>query len=385
MAAVPPLPVMADDLPLQRRPGWREVWLNFRNRLIANPRFQRWAGDFPLTRPVARRNVRDLFNLVAGFVYSQILSACVTLGLFDVLAEGPSTIGVLAPRLRLTEPAAERLLKAAAALKLAERLRDGRFALGPLGAALRGNPAVRAMVEHHALLYRDLADPVALLRGEAGDLSLPRFWAYTDNLDPGAERVSAYSDLMAQSQALVADDVLDAYPIARHRHLVDIGGGDGVFLSEAARRAPQLSLTLFDLPAVVARAGSRFAKAAVPTRIHLCPGNFLTDPLPRGADVMSLVRVLHDHDDAVVETILRKARSALGPGGVLLVAEPMSDTPGAIAAGDAYFGFYLAAMGHGRPRGAPELSDMIRHAGFSHVKPVSTRFPLLVRLLAARV
>lgn len=384
MAAVPPVPVMADHPPWPRR-GWREVWLTFRNRLIANPRFHRWAGDFPLTRGVARRNVAELFDLVAGFVYSQILSACVSLDLFGHLAEGPATIGALAPRLGLTEPAAERLLKAAAALKLTERLTDGRFALGPLGAALRGNPAVQAMIEHHALLYADLADPVALLRGEAISRSLSEFWAYTRERDPSAERVSAYSTLMAESQALVAGDILDAYPIGRHRHLLDIGGGDGVFLSEAARRAPHLTVSLFDLPAVASRAGERFGAAGLSGRAHLRPGNFLTDPLPGGADVMSLVRVLHDHDDAVVHTILSKARSALGPGGVLIVAEPMSDTPGALPAGDAYFGFYLAAMGRGRPRGADELSAMIKQAGFGRVKPVPTRFPLLVRLLVAHV
>jgi demethylspheroidene O-methyltransferase len=359
------------------------VWLTFRNKLIANPRFQRWAADFPLTRPIARRNVRDLFDLVAGFVYSQILSACVTLGLFETLAEGPATIAGLAPRLGLTEAATERLLKAATALALAERLGDGRFALGPLGAALRGNPGVQAMIEHHALLYRDLADPVALLRDEAQDLSLPGFWAYTGDRDPRPERVCAYSELMAQSQALVAGDILDAYPIGRHRHLLDIGGGDGVFLSEAAQRAPKLALTLFDLPAVTARADLRFAAAGLSGRAHLRPGNFLTDPLPGGADAMSLVRVLHDHDDAAVRAILRKARSALAPGGTLLVAEPMSGTPGALPAGDAYFGFYLAAMGRGRPRSVAELSDMIRDAGFSRVKSMPTRFPLLVRLLVA--
>jgi demethylspheroidene O-methyltransferase len=384
MAALPPAPAMADRPPWQRR-GWREVWLTFRNGLIANPRFQRWAADFPLTRPIARRNVRDVFDLVAGFVYSQILSACVSLGLFEILAEGPATICALAPRLGLPESAAERLLKAAASLKLSERLKDGRFALGPLGAALLGNPSVQAMIEHHALLYADLADPVSLLRGDATDLSLPRFWAYNREQDPSREQVSAYSALMARSQVLVAGDVLDAYPIGRHAHLLDIGGGDGAFLSEAARRAPHLSMTLFDLPSVVERADIRFGAAGLSGRVHLRPGNFHTDSLPAGADVMSLVRVLHDHDDAAVQIILRKARAALGPGGVLLVAEPMSDTPGALPAGDAYFGFYLAAMGSGRPRGAAELSNMIRQAGFRHVKPVPTRFPLLVRLLVARV
>ncbi len=61
-------------------------------------------------------------------------------------------------------------MRAAAALKLLRaRLRDGRFALADLGAALVGNPSIAAFVEHHALLYDDLRDPVALLRGETHD------------------------------------------------------------------------------------------------------------------------------------------------------------------------------------------------------------------------
>ena len=69
---------------------WRERWLNLRNKLIADPRFQRWAAASPLTRFVARRRTRQLFDLCAGFVYSQILLACVRLRLFETLAEGPA-------------------------------------------------------------------------------------------------------------------------------------------------------------------------------------------------------------------------------------------------------------------------------------------------------
>ena len=43
---------------------------------------------FPLTRPIARRRARELFDLCAGFVYSQVLLACVRLRLFEILAEG---------------------------------------------------------------------------------------------------------------------------------------------------------------------------------------------------------------------------------------------------------------------------------------------------------
>lgn len=368
------------------RTALRERWLAFRNGLIANAGFQRWAAGFPLTRAVAHHHERALFDLVAGFVYSQVLAACVRLQVFDALAEGPLSVGALAQRLSLPADATTRLMRAAVALDLAESLPHDRYALGRLGAALRGNPSLTAMIEHHAMLYADLADPVALLRGEQTASNLAAFWPYARNADPaisGDARVRDYSALMAGSQALIADQVLAAYPFHKHRRLLDIGGGEGVFLAAAGQRVPGLGLMLFDLPAVAQRAVSRLNTAALQGHAQIYAGDFLRDPLPVGADVASLVRVLHDHDDAPALAILRNARAALPVGGVLLIAEPMSGTPGAEPVGDAYFGFYLAAMGSGRPRTAAEISALVREAGFTRTRLVRTRSPLIVRLLVA--
>jgi demethylspheroidene O-methyltransferase len=108
------------------------------------------------------------------------------------------------------------------------------------------------------------------------------------------------------------------------------------------------------------------------------------DPLPTGADLLSLVRVLHDHDDAQALRILQAARRALPAGGVLLVAEPMSGTAGAEPMGDAYFGFYLLAMGQGRPRTPAELRALLGQAGFARVRTARTRRPMLTRLIVAQ-
>lgn len=369
------------------RAGWRETWVGWRNHLLASPAFQRWASRFRLTRPLARRRAGALFDIVAGFVYTQVLTACVRLGLFAMLAEGALTVVEIAARAGLSVAAADRLLKAAASLKLTERLPDGRYALGIHGAALRGNPSLVAMIEHHAMLYDDLADPVALLRSAKPDGRLARYWAYAKHEDPTAvapERARAYSNLMAESQALVADEVLDSYPLKSHKRLLDIGGGAGAFLSAVAKRTPGLALTLFDLPAVAPLARARFAAEGLEDRATVVAGSFFADDLPRGADVASLVRVLHDHDDDDAMAILARARAALPEDGVLLVAEPMAGTPGAEAMGDAYFGLYLAAMGSGRPRAWPELKDMLGRAGFSRARLVPTRTPLITRLIVAR-
>jgi demethylspheroidene O-methyltransferase len=366
---------------------WRDRWFAWRDRLLADQRFQRWAAGFPLTRQIAEKRARALFDLCAGFVYSQVLLACVELHIFDILAERPQTTGELSRRLSLDAEATARLLNAAAALRLVERRSGKRFGLGVLGAALLGNPAIAAMIEHHELLYSDLRNPVALLRGPKQATALSKYWSYARADEPDAlarDDVAEYSALMSASQALIAEDVLDAWPLARHRCMLDVGGGDGTFLIAAATRAPNLRVMLYDLPAVADLARERLSASGLAQRASVFSGNFFTQPLPNGADLITLVRVLHDHDDADVVALLHNIRRALPDDGLLLIAEPMTGAVGADVIGDAYFGFYLLAMGSGRARSADELARLLRETGFDGGRPLATRRPMLTGAVLAR-
>jgi demethylspheroidene O-methyltransferase len=365
--------------------GWRDTLLGLRNRTLANPEFQRWVAGFPLTKGLASRRAASLFNIINGFVYAQVMVACVQLDLFERLRDGPRTVADLAPQIDLTEAATSRLLKAGASLGLFDAAGVDRFALGELGAAMLGNAAVLPMIAHHAVLYADLADPVALLRSDAGG-RLARYWPYAASDDPAAVAAAdttAYSALMVQTQPMVAAQLLEAYPVARHRVLMDVGGGEGAFLIAAGGVAPMLQLRLFDLPPVAARGEARFAAAGLADRATSVGGSMFHDPLPMGSDLVSLVRVLHDHDDDAAMTLLRAVHAALPPGGTLLVGEPMAGTPGAEPMGEAYFGFYLWAMGSGRPRTPAEIAAMLRAAGFATARHIATRTPLTTQLIAA--
>ena len=349
----------------------------FRNRMIGNARFRDLLSRFPGTRGFVQRRANAMFDINAGFIYSQIALAMVETRMFDALAARPLSVADAATHANLPEAGAQRLLKAAASLELAEMLDDGRYVLGERGAAVHADPGISAMIEHHRHLYRDLADPVALLRRGGGGGALAAYWAYARSSDPAgsdANAVDSYSTLMATSQAMVAAQVTGAYDFEKHTKLLDVGGGEGVFARAVRDATPRLDVAVFDLPAVAERAKG----------VQHFGGDFFEDALPTGFDIISVVRILHDHDDAPVMKLLRNIFTSLPPGGTILIAEPMADTRGSRAMGDGYFGMYLWAMGSGRPRSAKTIKGMLSQTGFAQVTEVCTALPLIARIITAR-
>jgi len=371
-------------------PSLYERYCGLRDRLTGDPGFRRWASRFFLTRWVARRHAKALFDLNTGFVYTQILQACVRLEIFEAVRQGPLSIHQLALRTGLPLENCRVLLRAAVSLNLLEsrskKHDEEAFGLGFLGAALLDNPAVQGMVRHHALFYRDLVDPIALLRGETSS-SLKQYWAYSgtqpNSHGPQAPEVASYSELMSASQPFVVDQVLDAYPFHQHQVVLDIGGGEGTFIRSVMALNPGLEGWVMDLPAVAERAESAMQRHLPDRAWRIFPGDFRSTPLPSGADLITLVRVVHDHDDEVIQPLFAQIVKSLKPGGRLMIAEPLAQTPGAETMGHAYFGMFFLAMGSGRPRSLKELKHMLMIAGFDSVRLIQTGIPLQTSIIVA--
>ena len=358
-----------------------------RNRVFADPRFQHWAARLPLIRRIARSRADAAFDLLAGFAYSQVLRAFVEGGLFDILQNGPLSAAAIAPRMGLSDDAALTLLRAGRPLLLSEEAVPGQWMLGEQGAVFASNAGVQAMVRHHRLLYADLADPLGLLRADRREpTALSQFWTYAGALHGSAERgtqTAEYSQLMAASQHFVAEEVLASVSFRGAERLLDVGGGHGAFLRHIAAAHPHLELGLFDLPEVVETGAQLLGAAVGAERVTTHPGNFFKDSIPEGYDMVSLVRILHDHDDAPAQGLLGTIRKSLAPGARLLIAEPMARIPGAEAMGEAFFGLYLWAMGSGRARSPAEIIAMLRAAGFARAQVIATAQPVNASIIIA--
>ncbi|WP_293573249.1 methyltransferase [Phaeobacter sp.] len=364
---------MSDTLGAGPPPGrtLRQRWLD----VLADRGFHRLAARVPGLRSIARREGAEMFDLVAGFVNSQVLSALLKLQVLDHLRDAPLQVADLARRCGAAPERLQVLCQAGAALGLLRQRGDGCWDLTRKGAVLPHVPGLRGMIEHHDILYRDLAQPEVFF-ARPTETELAAFWPYVFgagavNDQPTAQR---FSDLMSQSQSLVAEETLACRPLRGVRTLLDVGGGQGRFLRSVAKCHPKLTLQLFDLPQVVANLPDDTG------RIEVFPGSFRDDPLPVGADAISLVRVLYDHDDDTVAQLLQRVFNALPSGGKIIVSEPMLTGQRAT---DVYFAVYTLAMGTGRTRSADQIGTMLREVGFVRVNCLNTHRKYITEVVVA--
>ncbi|TYC61788.1 methyltransferase domain-containing protein [Rhodobacterales bacterium] len=379
-------PSAASRSPDDWHPPFRLRLRQWRNRLIGSPGFRSRLQRFHGTRWLARRKSNDLFWLTAGFVFSQVLSACVSLRILEKLRDTRLTTATLADgcgvpldRMRLLLEQAERLGLVMPAG------RDG-WILDDAGTVVASDPGLAAMVEHHALFYRDLEKPAELFASGPTDTELRRYWAYTHGQETaavGSDVAHSYSQLMRHSQSMLAECILAAHDFGHYDTILDVGGGDGSFLAAAATVYPALRLHLFDLPPVIELARANLADRKLADRAELHSGDFANDTVPDSADCVCLIRVLCDHDDARVLQILANLRRSLKRGTRIMIAEAMAGRSEGAQLAAVYFSLYFLAMGSGRCRTDTQIKELLDAAGFRRPHTVATPNPLLATLVFA--
>lgn len=343
-----------------------------RDHLLADPAFRDRIGRVPIGARISAHHAKRLFGTVAGFAQTQMLFAAVELGLFDRLRDRTCAEGDWPAFCGLPKKGAAALLQGLVAAGLLEKRRD-EIALSIDGLVVATDPGLRAMIHHNRLLYEDMADPVAMLRG-GGAGRIAAFWPY----DGGSGDAQGYAVLMAESQSFVAAAVIAGFDFGSAGHVLDLGGGDGRFVGELARRFPKLRLSLADLPPVLEVARESLTRQGLTDRVALLPAD---RPLPP-ADVVTLVRVLHDHDDASATAMIARGAAALAPGGRLVIAEPMAQR--GRDPQTAYFAAYFAAMRSGRLRTPAAIRHLLRDAGLQPVRKARHPSPLLSLQVASR-
>jgi hypothetical protein len=153
--------------------------------------------------------------------------------------------------------------------------------------------------------------------------------------------------------------------------VVDVGGGDGVFLAKILAACPFLTGTLFDHPHVIVKADPTFTASGLAARCNACAGDFFMS-VPEG-DAYLLKWILHDWADTNAIKILRACRAAIEPGGRIFVVEFVIDPPNAGPEGK-YMDLMMVVMNGGRERARDDFDSLLIEAGFciTEVMPTSS-------------
>lgn len=319
----------------------------------------------------------ELMRLVNGYQVSQAIHVAATLGIADLLKDGPRTSDDLAAATSTHPRSLYRLLRALAAAGVFHEDADRCFTLTPMGDCLRSD-APEPVGPWAAFIGRPYYWNVwgHLLRSvQTGENSFP-FLHGTDVWDyrvQHPEESVIFDRAMTANSRRSADAVVAAYDFSSFRCVIDVAGGQGGLLAAILAANPGVRGVLFDQPHVVSRAEEVLRAAGVADRCEVAGGSFF-DAVPEGGDAHVMRQILHDWDDAKATAILHACRRAINPGGKLLIVEHVIAPPNEAPVAKFQDLNMLVSPG-GQERTREEFAALFAAAGFTLTAVIPTADP----------
>jgi len=321
-----------------------------------------------------------LLELSGHFWKTCALHAGVKLNVFSHLGAEALTADEVARRVKGSADGVARLLNALSAMGLVEK-RGGRFACSPSVRALLSKDAPtylgHIIMHHHHLMesWAQLDQSVSSGRPIRESASVGRKeW-----------RESFLMGMFNLAMAL-APRMADAVDLSSRRSFLDLGGGPGTYAIHFCLKHPAMKATVFDLPTTRPFAEQTIARFSLSDRIAFAEGNYHDDTIPGRYDVAWLSHILHAEGADDCLKIIRKAVSALLPGGMLIIHEFILNDAMDGPEFPALFSLnMLLGTESGRAYSEHELRDMLTKAGVHGIRRIPIKTPNDSGILAGTV
>jgi hypothetical protein len=321
-----------------------------------------------------QRAADELKRLVNGYQVSQAIYVAATLGIADLLADGPRASDEVARETGADPDALYRLLRALASVGVLHEEDGRRFSLTELGEPLRsdvpGSVAGWAAFVGRPAFWESWGELLHTVR--TGENAF-RHVHGTDVWSWRAERPeesAVFDRAMSSLTGGVNEALVESYDFGRFGTIVDVGGGNGTLLAAVLAAFPPTSGILFDQAHVVGGAERVLKAAGVAGRCRIVAGSFF-DGVPDGGDAYILKSIVHDWEDAESLAILRACRRAVAEHSVLLVIERDLGPPNGAPASKLLDLNMIVAPG-GRERTLEEYGALLDAAGFRLVGATPT-------------
>jgi hypothetical protein len=323
---------------------------------------------------------QQIIQLATGYIASTATYLAVKLRIADRLAASPKTAADLAKEASVNEDALYRVMRTLTSLGVFEETTPRTFANNLPSSMLRSevqgsmyDMALWMSDPFHFQVYAD-----ALYSVETGKpavektFGMPIFEYFPKN----PQESEIFNNAMTMFSGMVIPAVLEAYDFSSIGTLVDVAGGHGRVLTSILEKYPSMRGVLFDLEHVIAGARPAIDRLGLTNRCHTATGDFFK-AVPPGGDAYIMKHIIHDWNDAEAIAILKNIRTAMNPGGRVILLESVI-APGSQPDFGKIIDLEMLLMPGGRERTEQEFRDLFERAGFTLTRIVPTKSPLSV-------
>jgi precorrin-6B methylase 2 len=306
---------------------------------------------------------QDILEMARSFQPACVLAAGAALDVFTPLYETSMTSQALARELGTDPRAMAILLDALAALELLTK-RGDHYSVPADVAKLftESSPDnVLPMVRHQSNCLRRWAMLSEVVQ-KGGPAEAGPSIRGTD-----ADQADFIGAMQNVSEPVAAEVVAGLQPL-RFRHVLDVGAGPGTWTIALLRAVPESRATLFDLPPVIPIAKQRITKAGLSDRATFVGGDYYTDDLPGGVDLVWLGAICHQNSREQNRALFTKVHQALDDGGAVVIRDIVMDPSRTRPKAGALFAVnMLVATEAGGTYSFEEYREDLGRAGFRQV------------------
>jgi SAM-dependent methyltransferase/predicted transcriptional regulator len=307
-------------------------------------------------------NPNAIREFAASFQKSRILLSSIELDIFTNINESGTSSNQLANHLHLNERACERLLNA----------------LVSLGFLTKQNQLFFNTEESFTFLSEKSPDY------SAGLMHLNHLWNTWSNLtrvvktgesahpaeinERGEEWLFAFISAMHDRAKKQAPRQLANIDLSDVGSLLDIGGGSGAYSMEFVSKKPEVEAIVFDLPGVVPITNRFINKEGFSGKIKTHQGDYTTDDLPKGFDLVFLSAVIHSNSLEINQDLIKKCYSSLNKNGKIIIQDWMMNNDRTQPTSGAIFAInMLVGTESGDCFTEQEVTGMLNGAGFKNI------------------
>ena len=266
-----------------------------------------------------------LMQMLSGFWIAKSACLAVQLNIPDLIGDGIVSVQKLAEQVQVDEKALYRMLRALTCAGVLEEVSPRCFSNTEMSHCLREDSpqSMKALFQltGEDWKWKSWGQLDKIIR--QGKFVLDDVYGYQSIFEYFAaepERGAIFDEAMSRHAMVVHAASMDVYNFANAKKVIDVGGGEGTFLTELLSRYSEMTGVLFDQKHIVEKAHRNFAAAGVEHRVSLEAGNFFKK-VPEGGDVYIFGMIMHNWGDEDCIRILSNVRQVLKPSGKVVLLE----------------------------------------------------------------